>query len=353
MKNKIKLLHNLVKIPSPSGFEEKVAHFIRKYLSQFISSKRITIDFHNNIIVKIKGKSSEKKIQIDAHQDIIGFLVNNVDKEGYISLLPLGGHDKSLLRGRHIIILSERKTIEGVLGTKPIHLIEDEEEELPSRIVDLTADIGVRKRKQVKKYIKIGDPAVLKPSFSLLLEDFVSGYGFDDKSGCLILMETIKEIAKSKNKPLYDLYFTFSSQEEVGCKGAKELVRKINPDLFIGVDVTFATDCYEVEEREVGRCELGKGIVVFRGLNIDKKGVKLLSSIARFHKIKVQYQATNGTGFNADEVANDNKGIKVLNLGIPLRNMHSAVEVLNLKDLSYGIKLLKHFLLSRKVKGIL
>lgn len=351
--NDIKLLQNLIKIPSPSGYEKKFVEFIKKYLANFVSPKKMQLDFHNNLVVCIKGKNSDKKIIIDAHTDTIGFLINNVDKEGYVSLIPLGGLDRTIIRGRNVIILTEKKNIEGVIGVKPIHLVNDEEDEVPDRIVDVAVDIGVRKRKAVKRYIKIGDPVVFKPNFSILLEDYVTGYGFDDKAGCFMLIKTIEEIVKSRKKPLYDLYFTFSSQEELGCKGAKELVCRIRPSLFIGVDVTFATDVEEVDEKEAGRCELGKGIVIYRGVNIDRAGEKLLLSIARRHKVKVQFQATNCTGFNADEVASKVGGIKILNLAIPLRNMHSPVEVINLKDLTYGIKLLKYFLLSNKLKGVI
>jgi len=355
MNSKSKLLQSLIKIPSPSGNELKFVSFIRKYLLQFVPVKKMLIDTHYNLIVKIKGVSDQKSIMIDAHADTIGFLVNNVDKEGYISLISLGGHNKALLRGRHVTIITDKKYINGVIGLRPPHLIDDEDEEngVPNKIEEVTVDIGVRKRKQVRRYVKVGDYVVFKPIFTELLEDFYSGYGFDDKSGCFMLIETIKEIVKSKRKPPYDLYFTFSTQEELGCKGAKELVCRYKPNLYIGVDVTFATDVEEVDERDAGRCELGKGIVIYRGVNIDKTGEKKLLSISRRHKIKVQYQATNGIGFNADEVASMVGGLKILNIAIPLRNMHSSVEVVHMKDLNYGIKLLKHFLLSNNLKSVI
>jgi len=352
-KHRVKLLKTLVEIPSPSGYEGRIVNFIKKYLSNYVSSKNMEVDFHNNLVVTIKGEESTKRIIIDAHADTIGFLVNNIDKEGYISLIPLGGIDKTIIRGRNILILTDTFDIEGVIGLKPIHLIDDEETEIPNKIVGVTADIGVRKRKHVKRFIKIGDPVVFEPSFRKLLENYVTGYGFDDKAGCFVLIETIKEIVQNKLIPPYDLYFTFSAQEEIGCKGAKELVCRIRPNLFVGVDVTFATDVEEVSERETGRCELGKGIVIYRGVNIDRQCTKLMLSLARENKIKVQFQATNSVGYNADEVAHKVGGIRVVNLAIPLRNMHSPVEIINLRDLEFGIKLLKLFLTSKKLKDIL
>ncbi len=348
----IKLLKSLISIPSPSGFENKLANLIKTILLQYLPRTRIEIDFHNNVIVTIKGKS-DKIVMIDAHSDQLGFLVNNIDKDGYISLVPIGGHDISLLRGRKVIILSDRGKVNGVIGTKPIHLIDEEKEEIPAKITDLTLDIGIRKYKQVQRYIKIGDPVILQPEFSQLIDDYYTGSGFDDKAGCFLLIQTIKQIINSKRKPIPTLKFVFSSQEEVGCRGAREVVRRENPELFIGVDVTFATDQHEVDEREAGRCQLGRGLAIYKGINIHKPAITLLESTARRNKIKVQYLATGGCGTNAGYVATTSGGIKVIDVAIPLRYMHSNVEVMNMKDLRSGINLLKSFLLNRKLGRII
>lgn len=352
---KIKLLKTLINTPSPSGYEDKLANIIRKTLLNYMPRTKVSIDFHKNVVAIIEGKT-KKKVMIDAHLDQLGFIVYNIDKDGYISLSSIGGHDLSILRGRKVLVLSERRRpFEAVIGTKHAHLIEDEgKDELPNKTTDLTLDIGVRKRRQVSKYVSIGDPLIISPSFDNLTEEYFTGSGFDDKAGVYILIQTIKEIRRQSKKPKPTLIFTFSSQEELGCKGAKELVRRYKPNLFIGVDVTLATDCYEVDEREAGKCELGKGIMVTKGVNIHRPSLKLMQSIARCNKVKIQYQATNGNeGFNADDVASENDGIRILNLGVPCRNLHSPVEIINLKDLNYGVRLLKHFLLSKKLGKVI
>lgn len=352
LNKEIKLLENLVKIPSPSGFEDKIAQFIRKTLLQYLPRTRAKIDFHNNLIATIKGKT-DKVVIIDSHLDELGFLINNVDKQGYISLVPIGGHDISLLRGRKVVVISDKGKVNGVIGTKPIHLIKEEKEEIPEKITDLTLDIGIRKRRQVQRYIKIGDPVILQPEFSQLIDDYFYGSGFDDKAGCFLLMQIIKQIVNSRRKPIPTLKFVFSSQEETGCRGAREVVRRENPELFIGIDVTFATDQYEVDEREAGRCQLGRGLAIYKGINIHKAGVKLLTNLARKNKVKIQYLATTSAGTNAGYVANTLGGIKVIDVGIPLRYMHSNVEVISMKDLRTGIKLLKSFLLNRRLGRII
>jgi len=349
-----KLLKDLVDIPSPSGFERPLSEHIKKELLKYLPRTRVEIDFHNNVIATIKGKT-DKVVVIDAHLDQLGFLVNNIDKEGYISLIAIGGHDTSLLRGRKVSILTtHNKIIKGVIGTKPIHLIDDEADELPDRTSDVTLDVGIRKRKQVSALISIGDPVVLSPEFDRLIDGYYTGSGFDDKAGCFILMETVKTIIRKRLKPSPTLKFVFTSQEEVGCKGAKEMAYRFKPDLFIGVDVTFATDQSDVDERRTGRCLLEKGLAIYKGINIHRKSVDLLGYIAKNKKIKVQYLATSDSGgTNAKSVANTNGGIKIVDLGIPLRNMHSNVEIINMKDLKNGTRLLTEFLCDRRLNGIL
>jgi endoglucanase len=354
MKNKnYKLLESLVKIPSPSGFEKEVAEFIREELLDIgVPRTRVKIDNQGNVIATIKG-TSDKTVMIDAHMDLIGFVVNNIDKDGIISIAGIGGACNAVLTARELVILTSKGKINAVVDRKHSHLVEEEEEEeIINKIHEAVIDIGIRKRKKVASIIKIGDPIVFKPSLNHLREGYYSGYGFDDKTGCFILMETIRQLLKSKKKPIPNLVFTFLCQEEVGGGKIKPLLKKYRPQLFIEADVTFATDYPCVDDRQVGKCELGKGIVLYRGVDIDIDTTKLLESTARTHKIKTQIQATGGgIGYTVDDVTP--YGIKAVILGIPLRNMHSPTEIINLKDLKSGIDLLTNFLLHKRLKNIL
>jgi endoglucanase len=348
----INLLNSLLEIPSPSGFERNLSIFIKNYLSKILSKNQIEIDFHNNVVVTIKGRS-DKTIMLDAHLDELGFLIKNIEKDGYISLVSIGGRDATLLRGRNITIISNKGNINGVIGTKPIHLIDDEKKEQPEYTYEVTVDVGIRKKKEIEKYFNIGDPVILKSNFVHLLGDNYSGAGFDDKAGCFVLIKTIEQIIKSKINPINTLKITFSSQEELGCKGALELVNRYKPNLFIGVDVGFATDTVDTSEREVGKFELGKGIAMHRGINIYKPVNELLLRIAKEYRINTQLLATTGHGTNAGYVANKEGGIKVLDLGIPLRYMHSSIEVINIEDLLSGSNLITKLLLSKRLGSIL
>jgi len=353
--SQIKLLENLIATPSPSGFEEKIAKFIRQGLLQYLPKTRVTIDFQNNVTAVIKG-SSNKKVMIDAHLDQIGFVVTNIDRKGFISLNYIGGGDKSILSARDLIILTDKGKVNAVVNRKHTHLVEDESDITINKMHEAVVDIGTRGRKKVQSAVKIGDPVIYKSFFSHLREGYYSGYGFDDKSGCFVLMEAIKEIVRSKKRPIPTLIFTFSSQEETGGGKCRPLVKKYKPDLFIEVDVTFATDWEDDGdlEREVGKCELSKGIVLYRGVGIDGECFKLLNSTARRNKIRTQWQASTGDiGYTVQYVSYQEEGIKTLIMGIPLRNMHTPVEIVNLRDLKYGIDLLTSFLLHRRIGKIL
>lgn len=350
-KNKVRLLKDLISIPSPSGFEKDIVSYISKEIQNYLPKENITLDRQNNLVVKIKGKSSNS-IMLEAHADEIGFIVTNVDRYGFISLDYIGGGDYQILSARHLNILTDKGIVKAVVNRKHSHLIADEDDEKIDNMYEAQVDIGIHGRKQVLRKVKVGDPVVYQPLFSELSEDknqgqFVSGYGFDDKCGCFILIETIKEIIKSKKKPEYTLYFVFSAREEIG-NPPKRLVRELKPSLYVGIDVTFATDYADDNlEREVGKCELGKGIVAYRGVNIDREIVKLLGKIARKNKIKIQYQASLGNiGYNATSMVD--LCDRTIIIAPPLRNMHSPVETINLKDLDYGTKLISKLCLNKE-----
>jgi endoglucanase len=353
--SKIKLLKSLIEIPSPSGFEQEIANFIRQELIKVLPRTRVQVDFQNNVIATIPG-TSDRTVIIDAHLDEIGFIVKNVSKGGYISIDYIGGGDESILSARHLTILSEKGTINAVVNRRHAHLNNNDEEADISRICEAQVDIGVRKRREVFKKIEIGDPVVYKSYFNQLVGDYYAGYGFDDKAGCFILIETIKEIVKSKRKPPVNLIFVFSSQEEVWTSKLRPIVREYKPDLVIEADVTFASDYLGEEELEIetGRCDLGGGIVLYRGVDIHNPTLKLMRNIARKHKIKTQIQASGyNIGYTSTDMTYEAGGVRAVILGIPLRNMHTPVETINLKDLDYGTKLLTNLLLSQNLRSVI
>jgi len=351
----VDLLQNLIAIPSPSGFEKEIAEFIYGYLSQFVPATSIEIDKQYNVIVKFDNKS-DKTVMIDAHADEIGFIISNVDRWGSISLQYIGGGDSTILSARHLNILSKNGIVNAVIDRKHSHLVWDEDTELNYAPEQADVDIGIRDRANIFKFIQIGDPVVYQSNFRSLTSDYYAGYGFDDKSGCFLLIKTIEQLVKSRVKSNVNLIFVFSTQEETGNSKLFPVVRKYKPNLVIEADVTFATDYGEVDrmETEVGRCELGKGISLYRGTDIDKSCWELVTEVAKKRKLPYQVQACSGRiGYTSLEVTGECEGVKALVWGIPLRNMHAPTEIIHMQDLLTGSKLLKYFLQSKKLKELL
>lgn len=352
----IHLLKNLLEVPSPSGFEKDIADFIYDYLIKIgVNKNQIEVDKHFNVIVKFNYEK-EKTALIDAHSDEIGFIVSNVDRWGSISLQYIGGGDSTILSARHLNILTKKGIVPAVINRKHAHLVYDEDTELNYSPDQADVDIGIRDRTKILNHIQIGDPVVYQHNFRILFGNYLTGYGFDDKSGCFILIKTIEKLLKGKIKPSVNLVFVFSSQEETANSKLFPVVRKIKPDLVIEADVTFATDYGEIDEieREVGRCELDKGISLYRGVDIDNDCWELATQIAKRRKILYQVQTCCGRiGYTSLEVTGEAEGIKAMIWGIPLRSMHAPTEVINFNDLITGTRLLYYFLINKKLKDLI
>jgi len=172
----------------------------------------------------------------------------------------------------------------------------------------------------------------------------------DDKLGCWVLIEVIKKLAMSKTKPVPTLVFTFSAQEET-CSKWGPLIRRYKPSLFVEVDVTFATDWTWVDGYVYasGKCSLGDGPVLYRGVGIDERYRRFIKLVAKDSKIKTQAMAQNEPN---PQITNALEGVTFLNIGIPLRNMHTPVETGNTRDLEQTVKLLYKFLLTRKILAV-
>ena len=353
--NDKQLLQRLMLIPSPSGYEDTIAKFIKAEVSKYVDEENIIIDHQKNVIVKIKGKT-DKKVIIDAHSDTIGFLISNVNRFGKISIRYIGGGETTILSARHLCILTDNGVVNAVVDRLHSHLTEDESDETIWSIDQAELDIGIKNKEEILKRIQIGDPVVFTPDMRELTSDYYTGYGFDDKAGCYMLIQAIKQIMKSKQKPDTDLIFVFSAQEETGTSKLLPIVRREKPNLVVELDVTFATDYGNIDEMEsvAGKCELGKGVSLYRGVDLDEKCFKLITDIAQKNKINYQVQAGEGNiGYTSLTMTGEGEGTKAMVMGIPLRSMHMPTEIIHSKDLDSGSNLLTKFLKSKKLKDII
>ena len=340
-KESLNFLKELIETISPSGYEADAARKWSDRTKKF--SDKIKKDVHGNSIAVLNEKGSVK-IMIAGHIDEIGYMVKYIDKEGYIYFSTVGGIDAHLIPGQRIIIKTRKGKVLGVIGKKPVHLLEEGERAKVAKIDQLWIDIGVKNEKEAKNLIDIGDIAVPAVGFEDLIDDRVIGRAFDDKAGAFVVSETLKFLSKDKFKAV--VYGVATVQEEIGLRGAKTSAYGVSPDIGIAIDVTFATDFPGMDKKKVGDIRIGAGPVIARGPNINHKVFDLMVKAAKENKIPYQIEGiSRGTGTDANAIQLTKAGVATGLLSIPLRYMHTPVELVSLLDVINTAKLLRAFIL--------
>ena len=326
----IKLFKELCEATGASGFEYGIRDLIIKEMTPLADS--ITVDNIGNVTALIKGKSSDKKIMCAAHMDEIGFIVRHIDDNGFIRILPLGGFDPKTLTAQRVIVHGT-KDLPGCMGVKPIHVMSPEERTKMPAVTDYVVDVGLPKE-EVEKYVSLGD-SITRVGDLIEMGDCLNVKSIDNRGGCYLLIEAIRSIIEAGEKPCYDLYAVFSVQEEVGLRGAQVATQAIQPDFSFALDVTIAFDTPGSGSHD--KCTvLGKGtaIKVYDGTLItDNRMVKFMQALCVEKDIPYQLSgAPAATGTNAWSMQIINEGCATLVVSLPLKYMHSPVEVLKMSD---------------------
>ncbi|NOX44417.1 MAG: M42 family metallopeptidase [Caldiserica bacterium] len=321
---------------SPSGFEEEAARVWRREAERF--AERVWVDLHGNSFAVI-NEGKEPRIMLAGHTDEIGFMITHIDEKGYLYFRGIGGWDPKVLPGQRVWIKTRGGRVLGVIGRKPIHLLQDEERKKVVRFEDLWIDIGAEDRAEAKKRVSIGDPAVLAYEPEVLAGDLVVSRGIDDKIGAFVVLEALRILRDGA------VYAVATVQEELGLRGARTSAFGIDPKVGIAVDVTFSTDNpgTEGEKRKLGEIKLGGGPVIARGANVNPKLFELLVETAEAEGIPYQIEAAPGaTGTDANAMQLTRAGVATALVSIPNRYMHSPCEVVSLADLENAAALIAH-----------
>jgi len=337
------LLKKLCETPGISGYEERIQKVIKEELEKV--TDEVKVDKLGNVIgikkaKKMSGKPSPKKVMIAAHMDEIGFMVSFIDKEGFLRFVPVGGFDPKTLIAQRVVVHG-RKDIGGVIGSKPIHILEEEERKKVPKIKDLFIDVGLKKD-EVSKIVKPGDFVTLDRNFKELNNKIITAKALDDRAGVYVMIESLKRVKDCE----VDIYAVATVQEEVGLRGAIVSSFSVEPDAGIALDVTIASDLPGTKEEEVVT-NLGGGtaISLMDSHTIsNKKLVDFLRNIAEENKIKYQTDILLGGGTDAGAIQRSKSGVPVCTVSIPTRYIHSVVEMCNKEDIENSIKLMVKFL---------
>ena len=335
-KESYEFLSKLLSTPSPSGFEHPAQKVIADYIRPYCDE--VKKDVHGNLtgIVNPEGRP---RVMLAGHVDQIGLMVQHINDQGFIYFDTIGGIDTELLSGLRIYIHTDKGVVLGVIGKKPIHLMEPEERRKVPKIQNLWIDIGAKDKKDARKVVKIGDPITFTLGAEKLRGDLITSCGFDDKLGSFVVAETLRLLAGKKFSA--GVYGASTVQEELGLRGARTSAYWIDPDVGIAIDVGFATDFPDVDKKLVGEASLGKGPIVYKGANINPVLYKKMEEIARRKKISVQIKgAPRATGTDCNVMQISRAGVATALIGIPDRYMHTSVEVACLKDIENAARLI-------------
>ena len=333
----VKLLEDLSNAFGVSGFEDEVRNLIERKIKKYVD--RIEKDSFGNLIAIKKG--SYPKVMIAAHMDEVGFSVKYIDENGFIRFTRLGSIDERVLISCKIKIKTSKGFVNGIIGSKPPHLLKEEERKKAVEFEHLFIDVGVKNKKEAEKIgIEIGDPIVFDEKFCRF-NNLIGGKAFDNRVGCAALIEVARRMKKAKPT----VYFVFTTQEEVGLKGARVVSYRLNPDLCLVIDTTIAGDHPEIKKYEAP-IKLGEGPSLGivegggRGTIMSPKIRELLVSTAKSKKIPYQVEVQEGGMTDAAIVQLTREGIPAGAIGIPTRYIHSPFSLANLRDIENTTKLI-------------
>ncbi|HHT47284.1 MAG TPA: M42 family metallopeptidase [Firmicutes bacterium] len=332
-----RFLKELTENDGASGYEENIASIIADAFSPYVDEQRKD-NLGNLIFLKRGMNTAGPKVFLCAHMDEIGLMITKVEDNGFLRFTSLGGFDPRTLPGQEVVIRGQ-SFFEGIIGTKPPHLIKGDEKGKGAEMEELFIDTGLPET-TVRKEIKIGSVAVIKRKMLTLLNGCLAGKALDDRAGIAVLWVCARELVNLNHQA--EIYLVATVQEEVGTRGALVSTFGVSPDVGIAVDVCHG-DFPGAQEYEVS--QLGKGPVITWGPNIHPQLAERLTETAKEYHLPHQKDVSPGpTGTDARAIQVSLGGIPTALLSIPLRYMHTSVELVNPEDIKVAGKLLAFFL---------
>lgn len=336
----LKLLKELCSLRGISGAEESVREWIQKEITPFADT--ITVTPLGNIIAFKKGKKpANTQLMLVAHMDEVGMTVTHITEDGFLRFSTVGRIDRRVLCGKPVTV---GNGINGVIGAKPVHLMDSEEREKSVPVSDLYIDIGAKDKADAERSVSLGDPVCF---FSVYDDTHgtVKARAIDDRAGCAILIDLLKSDLE------YDMTFVFSVQEEIGLRGARTAAYAVDPQAAIVVETTTAADISGVEkDRQV--CRVGAGPVVSfmdRSTIYDREYYRMAFAIAEEKGIPCQTKHAIAGGNDAGAVHVSRGGVRTIAVSLACRYLHSAVGLIAQKDFHAAEELVKE--LAEKIAG--
>jgi putative aminopeptidase FrvX len=334
------VLRRLLTAPGPSGYEQAAAAVFRDAASAFAE---VAYDSVGSTVAKVAGTGDGPSVAVIGHIDEIGLIVHHIDDDGFLWFTGVGGWDPVILVGQRVQLSTRGGTVYGVVGKKPIHLLEPDDRKKAPELRGLHLDIGARDGDQAREMVAIGDVAVIAADPIELPNDRVVARSMDNRIGCFVALEAARLVSEAGGAA-GDVYACAVTQEEITFGGARTTAYSLRPDIAIAVDVTFETKAPGHDEKELGRHHFGTGPVITRGSTLDPRVFDLLVGAAEEEGISYTVSASaRATGTDADAFHISRAGIPTSVVSVPLRYMHSPVELVQLDDVANAARLIAAF----------
>ena len=331
------LLDKLLRSAAPSGYEAPAASIWRE-AAAFAS---LSTDGLGSSIARVGEEGP--LLAVVGHIDEIGLIVTHIDEKGFLYFTSIGGWDPQILVGQRVEVQGRSGPVPGVVGRKPIHLLEADQRKKVVELKGLHIDIGAGDRDEAAELIRVGDPAVIAAEPVSVVGSRLVSRAMDNRLGAYIALEALRR-CHERGSVTGSFAAVAAVQEEIGLFGARTAAFEVRPDIAIAVDVTHATDAPGIDEKEVGSHPFGSGPVIGRGSTLSPKVFELLVEAAEEAEIEHTVSASGrGTSTDADAIQISRSGIPTGVVSIPLRYMHSPVEMVDLDDVEATVELIAAF----------
>ena len=344
--NALSFLKDYMNTHSPVGFEYTGQRLWMDYMRPY--ADEIFTDPYGTAVGVI-NPGHDFKVVIEAHADEISWFVNYVTAEGLIYLKRNGGVDHQIAPGQRVFIHGKKGPVKAVFGWPAIHTrISNQDKEPVAKVENLFLDCGARSKKEIDALgVHIGAVVTYQDGFDELAHDYYIGRAFDNRIGGFMIAEVARLIKEAKKKLPFGLYVVNAVQEEIGLRGAEMIARRIKPNVAIVTDVTHDTSTPMINKMIEGDTSCGKGPSLSYGPAVHNKLLQFVEDVAAKNGIPVQLRAVSrSTGTDTDSFAYANDGCPSVLISIPLRYMHTTVEMLHRRDIEQTIQLMYQTLLS-------
>lgn len=336
----IGFLADYINNPSPVGFEAAGQKLWIEYIRPFVNE--IFTDPYGTAVGVI-NPGQDFKVVLEAHADEISWFVNYITAEGLIYLKRNGGVDHQIAPGQRVVIHGKKGLVKAVFGWPAIHTrINTPEKEPVAKVENIFLDCGARTKKDVEDLgIHVGNVVTYVDGFDELANDYYIGRAMDNRIGGFMIAEVARLISENKKKLPFSLYIVNAVQEEIGLRGAEMIARRIKPNVAIVTDVTHDTTTPMINKMIEGDTACGKGPSLSYGPAVHNKLLDLVTVVAKKANIPVQLRAVSrSTGTDTDSFAYANDGCPSVLISIPLRYMHTTVEMLHKSDIEQTTRLM-------------